>query len=141
MKTLTLFLFILITALSAEPPATAAKSSVVHPAPKRPLWVPTDEKAAADFALLISSTEWKFDHPDTKNAPLKLRANGGCESRTWKGLWKQTGPREIILTISGGRTSVLEFDPEVNTYSGKHFDGAQVNGRRSGQVPSSAAKR
>jgi hypothetical protein len=83
----------------------------------------------------ICATPWKFDHPDTKNVPLRLRSDGTCESKNWKGLWTQTAPSQITLVISGGKKSVLVIAEDGKTYAGTHFDGNPVIGKRVGDVP------
>jgi hypothetical protein len=89
-------------------------------------------------AKFICATPWRFDHPDTKNVPLKFKPDGTMESKSWKGLWKQTGPRQITMTISHKRTSVLNFSEDGMTYTGTHFEGSPVSGRRVGDIPPDA---
>ncbi len=95
-----------------------------------------EEKALSP--KFICATPWKFDHPDTKNVPLRFRMDGTMESKQWKGLWKQTGPRQITMTIAGKRTSVLNFEPDGMSYTGTHFEGSPVTGRRVGDIPADA---
>lgn len=89
---------------------------------------------AADITPLITSAQWKWDHPNAKGRVLKIRPDGTCESTLWKGVWKKTGEREITITQNAKQTRIT-FSEDWTSFEGVHHDGERIAGKRQGDVP------
>lgn len=116
--------------------AAIASGCLAQPAPA----VDTPEMRRLRAELVARM--WRYDHPARKDAELRFAADGTCASSpSWDGAWKITGSRSVEIVMRGsGKKAQLFFSDDLLRYSGIHFDGVAIRGRRAGDVPLSARK-
>jgi hypothetical protein len=95
------------------------------------------QAAEKDITPAIVNVVWKWDHPTAKGRTLKFKTDGTCQATLWNGVWKLTGPRHVEITLAGNKKFQIDFDEKLTAFTGTHYDGLPVTGKRQGDVPSS----
>ncbi len=96
--------------------------------------------ADPDLTPLLTATKWKYDQDNVKDRTVRFRPDGTCEATTWKGLWKQTGPRTVEITLHDKRKATLVFGEDTATFTGVGFDRMEMRGKRLGDLPAGLRK-
>lgn len=91
-----------------------------------------------DITPFLTSAVWKYDHPAKLDVSLRFYRGGKATSETgWDAVWRHTGERTVELTMKDKRTATITFAEDFKAFQGKFFDGAEITGRRRGDVASS----
>jgi hypothetical protein len=94
-------------------------------------------EADKDITALITSSEWKYDHPTKLGVSLRFRADRKAISASgWNAVWTQVDALSVELIMADKRKARITFDPGMKSFTGTFFDGLVFTGKRVGDVPS-----
>lgn len=90
------------------------------------------EIASLTFTKSLVESRWLWLRVSgDKPSKLRFAADGGMEQEFFKGTWAVIAPWTIAIRTNGdGRIGYLVFDPEMQTFTGRDFDGSdKLTGR------------
>jgi len=82
------------------------------------------EIASLDFTKVLVETKWSwFRNVDAKPDKLRFTAEGEVIHQYFKATWAVIDPWTIAVRLDG-RIGYLVFDPEMEGFTGRDFDGS-----------------